>query len=49
MQVRIGLLRCFQRADCLDEKQPTFRVRTDQRGGVREARCECNDQVELCG
>lgn len=25
------------------------RIRTDSRGVPREARCECNDQVEMCG
>jgi len=25
------------------------RIRTDTRGGPREARCECNEQVEMCG
>jgi len=25
------------------------KIRHDQRGGAREARCECNDQVEMCG
>lgn len=26
-----------------------LRIRTDNRGVPREARCECNDQVEMCG
>lgn len=25
------------------------KIRVDSRGGLREARCECNDQVEICG
>jgi hypothetical protein len=24
-------------------------LRKDNRGASREARCECNDQVEMCG
>ena len=31
------------------EERKIFRIRHDQRGGAREARCECNDQVEMCG
>lgn len=27
----------------------TSRIRVDARIGRREARCECNDQVEVCG
>jgi len=26
-----------------------YRIRKDNRGASREARCECNDQVEVCG
>ena len=26
-----------------------IRLRKDSRGAPREARCECNDQVEMCG
>jgi hypothetical protein len=25
------------------------RIRMNTRGAPREARCECNDQVEMCG
>lgn len=27
----------------------TIRIRQGTRGAPREARCECNDQIELCG
>lgn len=33
----------------IDTRENLFRIRHDQRGGAREARCECNDQVEMCG